>query len=92
MGKGMSIFAPDQKCSQPMNAQRRADAAKEPNPPASGNGASAYLSSTEFSRHTGHDRCAAATAYDPRAAFEWAYHDESGAPLFHSVRTPEKKF
>ena len=33
---------------------------------------SAYFSSTEeFS--TGHDRRAAATAYDPRAAFEWVY-------------------
>ncbi len=31
-------------------------------------------------------------SYDPRAAFEWAYHDESNAPLFRSVRTPEKKF
>ena len=34
----------------------------------------------------------AVAAYDPRAAFEWAYQDESGAPLFHSVRTLEKQF
>jgi AAA domain len=57
MGKGMSIFAPDQKCSKPMSAQRHANAAaaKEPKPLASGNGASSYLSPTEFSRRTGHD-------------------------------------
>ena len=31
-------------------------------------------------------------SYDPRAAFEWAYQDESSSPLFRSVRTPEKRF
>jgi hypothetical protein len=46
-------------------------------PPAMGNGCPAYLSKT---------------AYDPRAAFEWIYQDESGAPLFRSVRAPEKRF
>ncbi|MFZ3325472.1 MAG: hypothetical protein WA231_06040 [Methylocella sp.] len=51
-----------------------------------GNGAdpsSAYYSSKDEFR---------AAAYDPRATFEWTYQDESGAPLFRSVRTPEKKF
>jgi DNA primase len=37
-------------------------------------------------------RPAESASYDPRAAFEWAYQDESGAPLFRSVRTPEKQF
>jgi hypothetical protein len=34
----------------------------------------------------------AVETYDPRAAFEWAYVDESGAPLFRSIRRPEKQF
>ena len=34
----------------------------------------------------------AVETYDSRAAFEWAYVDESGAPLFRSIRRPEKQF
>ena len=37
-------------------------------------------------------RPAESASYDPRAAFEWIYRDETGAPLFRSVRTPEKQF